>query len=99
MPGIIPRSLAELLAFATSLRGTAECRVTMSYLELYNEELIDLLAMEQPSGGLVVRKSSFPCPTALSPYLPISLVLLSRILRRLKPRPARSPAVDPGRDR
>jgi hypothetical protein len=34
------------------------CRVTLSYCELYNEELIDLLAAEQPIGGLIVRDAA-----------------------------------------
>ena len=47
---------AAAAAAGTKLSGPSfRCRVTLSYCELYNEELIDLLAPEQPSGGLTVR--------------------------------------------
>jgi len=43
-PGIIPRALAEVFAYMVQNAGQREYTVTMSYLELYNEELYDLLA-------------------------------------------------------
>ena len=47
---------AAAAAAGTQLSGPSfRCRVTLSYCELYNEELIDLLAPEQPAGGLTVR--------------------------------------------
>ena len=45
-PGIIPRSVAALLRMVTAEKaaGTFQHhRLTMSYLELYNEKIFDLL--------------------------------------------------------
>ena len=52
-PGIIPRALAELFAFVAAC--PSECHVTLSYLELYNEELIDLLSSDPNAPPLQIR--------------------------------------------
>ena len=49
--GIIPRAVSLLLERVAKDAAEWESRVTMSYLELYNDKLLDLLAAEpQPSG-------------------------------------------------
>ena len=70
-PGIIPRALAELFAFVGSC--ASECHVTLSYLELYNEELIDLLAPDQ-TATLQARLACFPLPSAGPAFRCVSLV-------------------------
>lgn len=46
--GVIPRALAQLF----ELLGAREANVRVSYIELYNEEIIDLLSDEDPSSRI-----------------------------------------------
>lgn len=53
--GIIPRAISHIFARARHLkeeRGAAwNCTIKGSFVELYNEDLIDLLNMDDASGG------------------------------------------------
>ena len=61
--GIIPRSMEWLFLKATGLRGRGlEVRISVSYLEIYNEKLIDLLSSSEPCSSPV--KGGFMSPNA-----------------------------------
>ena len=67
-PGIIPRlcvSLFERIARMENKRGEAsEAKVEVSYMEIYNEKVFDLLDMTSNKSGLKVREHQ-----ALGPYV------------------------------
>ncbi len=47
-PGIIPRALAQVFRHVISHSNTHDFKLTMSYVELYNEDVFDLLAPVNP---------------------------------------------------
>lgn len=53
--GIIPRAVSTIFATAKQLKedraGAWNYSVKGSFIEIYNEDLIDLLSMDDPSGG------------------------------------------------
>ena len=53
--GIIPRAISEIFARAAALKeeraGAWTCNIKGSFIELYNEELIDLLSYDDAGGG------------------------------------------------
>lgn len=53
--GIIPRAVATIFSSAKQLKeergGAWNYRVTASFIEIYNEDLIDLLSMDDAAGG------------------------------------------------
>nr|XP_044603389.1 LOW QUALITY PROTEIN: kinesin-like protein KIF19 [Equus asinus] len=55
-PGIYLRTLADLFQAIEESRDSADCRVSMSYLEIYNEVIRDLL--NPASGFLELREDS-----------------------------------------
>ncbi|KAI5367300.1 Putative kinesin-like protein [Septoria linicola] len=59
-PGIIFMTMQELFERVQELRETKEVEVTLSYLEIYNETIRDLLAPPGSSGkqGLMLREDS-----------------------------------------
>ena len=59
-PGIIFMTMQELFERVQDLRESKEVEVTLSYLEIYNETIRDLLAPEGSSGkqGLMLREDS-----------------------------------------
>ena len=67
-PGIIPRlcvSLFDRIARIENKRGEAsEAKVEVSYMEIYNEKVFDLLDMTSNKSGLKVREHQ-----ALGPYV------------------------------
>ena len=52
-PGIMYRTLNDLFVEINKFEGKREYQVTMSYLEIYNELLRDLLASATPSSTLL----------------------------------------------
>ncbi|KAH8117048.1 kinesin [Phellopilus nigrolimitatus] len=53
--GIIPRAISEIFSRAATLKeeraGSWQCSIKGSFIELYNEELIDLLSYDDTRGG------------------------------------------------
>ncbi|EGB11332.1 hypothetical protein AURANDRAFT_20797, partial [Aureococcus anophagefferens] len=52
--GVVPRAVADL--FAAADRSGGALRVRATYVEIYNEELVDLLAPATPSAKLAIRE-------------------------------------------
>eukprot|EP00968_Pinguiococcus_pyrenoidosus_P003173 scaffold186_cov257-Pinguiococcus_pyrenoidosus.AAC.2 len=55
-PGIIPRSLGQILGHLASERGRAANVLTLRYLEIYNEQVYDLLA--EPDDAITGKKKA-----------------------------------------
>lgn len=71
--GLIPRSLKDLFAKTAQLGSPDDrqhCRICMSYVEIYNERLHDLLQPYKPNARLdpqvAYEQSSVPCAAVLS---------------------------------
>ena len=55
-PGIMPMSIRGLFAELGAREGVKEFLVRVSYLEIYNEEIKDLLSTGHPPGGLKIAE-------------------------------------------
>lgn len=53
--GIVPRAVSAIFSSAKQLKeeraGTWNCTVKGSFIEIYNEDLIDLLSIDDSTGG------------------------------------------------
>ncbi|OLL22387.1 Kinesin-related protein 1 [Neolecta irregularis DAH-3] len=59
-PGLVPRTCNDLFRRVDKLSDSHQCSVHISYFEIYNEKVRDLLAaMVSDNGGLKIRES--PC--------------------------------------
>ncbi|KAL1495803.1 hypothetical protein AB1Y20_016664 [Prymnesium parvum] len=54
--GIIPRAISDVFSHIESVAATHTCRVRVSFLELYNEEIRDLLDPGKERGAIAVRE-------------------------------------------
>ncbi|KAJ3481993.1 hypothetical protein NLI96_g7286 [Meripilus lineatus] len=57
-PGIIPRAVEEVLQHKSQLPSSASAQVAMSYMEIYKDEVYDLLTQRENSPKLSVRENS-----------------------------------------
>lgn len=57
-PGIIFQAMEELFQKIDELKDTKVIEISLSYLEIYNETIRDLLKPETPSKKLVIREDS-----------------------------------------
>ncbi|CCK68501.1 tubulin-dependent ATPase KIP3 KNAG_0B00520 [Huiozyma naganishii CBS 8797] len=57
-PGIIFRTMEELFVKMDALAGTKDFELTVSFLEIYNETIHDLLSPDTPPQKLVIREDS-----------------------------------------
>jgi kinesin family protein 3/17 len=54
--GVIPRAVRDIFTFVTASSGTTQCKVWISYLEVYNEKIFDLLHAGDGGGELDIRE-------------------------------------------
>uniref|UniRef100_A0A7S1T9W5 Kinesin motor domain-containing protein n=1 Tax=Compsopogon caeruleus TaxID=31354 RepID=A0A7S1T9W5_9RHOD len=58
--GLIPRSVEQILATATQMKSSGwEFSITASFLEIYNEEIRDLLCRSKESLALQIKRNSY----------------------------------------
>ena len=55
-PGIMPQSIKGLFTDLSERDGVKEFLVRVSYMEIYNEEIKDLLGASHPNGGLKIAE-------------------------------------------
>eukprot|EP00743_Colponemidia_sp_Colp-15_P008614 GILK01009374.1.p1 GENE.GILK01009374.1~~GILK01009374.1.p1 ORF type:complete len:1490 (-),score=407.64 GILK01009374.1:108-4577(-) len=56
--GIIPRVIRQIFETIQQKKGTAQFLVRVSYLEIYNEDVKDLLHPETPSKSIAIREDA-----------------------------------------
>lgn len=57
-PGIIFLTMQELFERITDLQEEKTCEISLSYLEIYNETIRDLLSQGGPKQGLMLREDA-----------------------------------------
>ena len=56
--GIIPRAVSHIFDRVQAGSVTEDCTLRVSYLEIYNEEVKDLLHPRSPSKAIMIREDS-----------------------------------------
>lgn len=57
-PGIIFLTMQELFERVTEMQSEKSTEISLSYLEIYNETIRDLLEQGGPKGGLMLREDA-----------------------------------------